>query len=87
MEDGGNAIVGNVTQHASMIAADWKPAPTERRAAEDRKRPAGAQFRGTPGHERAHARHAGPAAGRDEMIRRWYRVGIRNLQITDAGAR
>ena len=31
MEDGGNAIVGNVTQHASMIAADWKPASAERR--------------------------------------------------------
>ena len=31
VEDGGNAIVGNVTQHASVIVSDKKPAPAARR--------------------------------------------------------
>jgi hypothetical protein len=30
--DGGNAIVGNVTQHASVVVADKKPASTVRKA-------------------------------------------------------
>jgi hypothetical protein len=32
VEDGGNAIVGNVTQHASVIVSDKKPASAARRA-------------------------------------------------------
>jgi hypothetical protein len=39
--DGGNAIVGNVTQHASVIVSDKKPAPAARapKAAGPRRRP------------------------------------------------
>jgi hypothetical protein len=41
VEDGGKAIVGNVTQHASVIVSDKKPAPAARapKAASPRRRP------------------------------------------------
>jgi hypothetical protein len=42
VEDGGNAIVGNVTQHASVIVSDRKPASAARKApkaAGSRRRP------------------------------------------------
>ena len=41
VEDGGNAIVGNVTQHASVIVSDKKPASAARapKAAGSRRRP------------------------------------------------
>ncbi len=32
VEDGGKAIVGNVTQHASVIVSDKSPAPAARKA-------------------------------------------------------
>jgi hypothetical protein len=40
VEDGGNAIVGNVTQHASVIVSDQKPTPAARapKAASPRRR-------------------------------------------------
>jgi hypothetical protein len=40
--DGGEAIVGNVTQHASVIVSDKKPVPTARNT------------RGGPGSKREH---------------------------------
>ncbi|MGY4422448.1 hypothetical protein ACVWY2_004897 [Bradyrhizobium sp. JR6.1] len=40
VEDGGNAIVGNVTQHANVIVSDKPPAPAARAV-----RPAGSRRR------------------------------------------
>ena len=34
--DGGNAIVGNVTQHANVVVSDKKPAPAVRTAPKTR---------------------------------------------------
>ncbi|MGF6312792.1 hypothetical protein ABIB82_006754 [Bradyrhizobium sp. i1.8.4] len=52
VEDGGNAIVGNVTQHASVIVSDNKPASAARAL-----RPAGSRRR----HDAADAQQDAPA--------------------------
>ena len=51
VEDGGNAIVGNVTQHASVIVSDKKPAPAARKAS----KAAGSRRRSAPATARREA--------------------------------
>ena len=69
VEDGGNAIVGNVTQHASVIVSDKNPAAAAgRRRAEGSKRRASPRRQGKHRHERSRPQYR-PDAGEPAMRR------------------